>query len=141
MMDFASGNSFGSRITTIPNTLIDDASPDSAARKDLEPAVLTDHNGDFARLIPKNLAARIAFSDVVENPISPHVVRYMHVRPIKGDMVGEMSASETETEPGPHLSLWSGYYRFNLDIMPFSYGLGYVVGRGRSDLENGGIEF
>jgi hypothetical protein len=133
-MESAGDNSQASTVSTVPN------SPTRTNGSSLEP---TKGNLEFARLIPKNLAARIAFSEIVENAISPHVVKYMHVHPVK-QLAEEMSASdgsEEESDLPPPLSISTGYYCFNMEVMPSSYGLGWVAGRGRPDLDHGGVDF
>ena len=120
--------------STVPNTPF--SSSDS---------VPASNDGDFARLIPANRLARLAFSNVATQlqtypEFNPHAMLFMH---IQSAVVDETSASEAEdrfaieTDP----ILWSGYYRFNLRIMPSSFLLGWVAGSGRENLDFGGIDF
>lgn len=106
-------------------------------------------NGDFARLVPANRAARIAFNEVVDKLRTPDsgwtetgLEKYMHIDRVKVDVHEENSDTDTDGDIPPlTISLWTGYYRLNLDIPPSNGKIGWVVGRGRSDLINRGIDF
>lgn len=121
---------------TIPNTPI---------QSPIVGLTTADDNGDFARLVPANRAARVAFSEIVgevksDSNWNRHAQRYIHING-KEELLSELSASETETEAKEQRCLWTGYYRFNINIPPFSQGLGWIAGSGRKDLEHGGVDF
>lgn len=97
---------------------------------------------DFARLVPVNQSACIAFSNVVEkmkqNPDwAPHASNFVQSSAKKQSLT-EMSGSETDTsntgsESSAAPAIWTGYYRFNMDQLPKRMKLGWVIG---SDADN-----
>src|ERR1700722_6351590 len=97
-------------------------------------------NGDFARLIPANRAAQVAFNDVVDKLRTPYsgwdetgLEKYMHIDRVKVSLRDDYSSTDTETEVTEiPTTLWTGYYRLNLEIPPSNGNIGWVVGRGRS---------
>jgi len=120
----------------------------------------TDHdlfNGDFARLVPSNYAARLAFSQVVDqlyhqqnstgesaNRAALHF-KYMCVSATKEcEPSGTESSFSSNSQQGDGKleEMWTGHYRLNLDILPAQYKLGWILGRGREDLPpTMGVEF
>lgn len=142
-MNSIGGDDVHSQATTEPYT--PRASPAATS-------VGPDHDGDFARLIPQNRAACIAFSQLVEaSKAGPetgiHGSKFMYIRANKTCYDSDLSTSDPDVShssrrPGDtaQTKLWSGYYRLNMDILPQNYKLGWVVGRGRADHPNGGVD-
>ncbi|KIX05274.1 uncharacterized protein Z518_06146 [Rhinocladiella mackenziei CBS 650.93] len=103
--------------------------------------------GDFARLIPVNRPAILAFHSIAErmrlDPAwNPHARKYIFVEDSKRQLSPEWDGSDTsngtKNEPSQVLI---GYYRLSLDLIANHPELGWVVGSGRKDLPNGGVDF
>ena len=138
MSSLAASTPFGVKTNdeekTVPNTPEDTSSSQS--------------NGDFARLIPANRSSRIAFDEVVDMLRTPssgwsdtNLEKFLHVEKGKArldEIIDTDSESQISSIP---IMLWTGYYRLNMDIPPSNIKLGWVVGRGRGDLGNRGIDF
>lgn len=98
-----------------------------------------EHNDDFARLIPVNESACIAFDDLAakfkrDYYWNKHARQYVHIDETKKDIQFIPSESDTETEsPKESISRWTGYYRFSLSIPPRDIRLGWPIGSGRQD--------
>lgn len=92
---------------------------------------------DFARLVPVNQSACIAFSEVVErmkqDPAwAPNAAKFIQSSAMKRSLT-ELSGSETDTSAAASDSsrtprVWSGYYRFNLDQPPRQLKYGWIAG-------------
>jgi hypothetical protein len=87
---------------------------------------------DFARLTPINRLARQAFHEVadrmnIQPGWRPHARKFMHI--------SNTMQNSPNTDPQ-----WTGYYRFNMDILPLGYPLGWIAGIGRDCLELGGVD-
>ena len=103
-----------------------DNSDDQHRPDDVGGSLRTD---EFARLVPLNKSARIAFKElatVKEDDRSwlPHIRRFIHVED-DGDADGS----------GPR-----GYFRFSLSLLPERFALGWVVGTGVVGEINFGID-
>lgn len=118
-----------SQSTTAPNT------------PEPEPEMMVDTievNGDFARLIPQNRLAQEAFNEVVLNmkdvnaDFSSHAAKFIHVDGLRSKELvsfSESDSSNTGTNTG--VSLWTGFYRLNLNLLPGKPLLGWIIGTGR----------
>ncbi|KAM0123459.1 hypothetical protein ACHAO1_011288 [Botrytis cinerea] len=118
-----------SQSTTAPNT------------PEPEPEMMVDTievNGDFARLIPQNRLAQEAFNEVVLNmkdvnaDFSSHAAKFIHVDDLRSEELvsfSESDSSNTGTNTG--VSLWTGFYRLNLNLLPGKPLLGWIIGTGR----------
>ncbi|KAI9758644.1 MAG: hypothetical protein M4579_002955 [Chaenotheca gracillima] len=102
---------------------------DSALRTSSIPsAIIDDHNGDFARLTPANRLACDAFHRVVTKlralpEESQRPLKYMHFVLQEAPPLTDWSDSDSEVQPRSHeLSMFTGYYRFNLDTCPADWG-------------------
>ena len=87
--------------------------------------------GDFARLIPLNELARLAFSQVVETYLRDpenylQISRYVHFEK-DNDGFSDVSEPDNSQDAQPG-RLWKGYYRLNLAILPVSPALGWIAG-------------
>jgi hypothetical protein len=90
---------------------------------------------EFARLVPANRLARLAFSQVVElilhDPdVFSHVNKFIRYEEATDeDAISEMSdASEGARAPSPPPRLWGGYYLLDLTIPPLHPPVGWVLG-------------
>ncbi|KAF7506330.1 hypothetical protein GJ744_011903 [Endocarpon pusillum] len=100
--------------------------------------IADDHDNDFAILVPTNDAAHVAFSAVAElirldSDWMPHARRFVHINPNRSPLSPDTSTDTETSEQGARPLLYSGYYRFNLDIQPDNPRLGWVIGRGTED--------
>jgi hypothetical protein len=95
---------------------------------------------DFARLYPVNEAAKFAFHDIAVRVRSmkewqPHVRKFIHINDaeeIVNTMYEEDTLDSDATDVGR--TIRTGHYRFNLDILPARFALGWVLGAGRPDV-------
>lgn len=51
---------------------------------------------------------------------------------------GSDTESETEADSG---KIWTGHYRFSLDLLPGNPGLGWILGGGRNDMNDQGVDY
>lgn len=106
-------------------------------------------DGDFARLIPASAVARQAFNDLVravvaDESILRHArrfIRFEETAPIPDDSSDTDSSTTAATEAPEQPLSYCGYYRFNMATMPNSMRLGWVLGSGRQDLPDSGVDF
>lgn len=128
---------------TLPNT------PDTVVLEGhFSPRTNARLQGDFARLIPVNHAAIMAFHSIaqrmnVDPAWNPHVRRFLFVEETKRQLSPEWdgtsdTSSSTRSDPGQVLT---GYYRLSLELITNHPRLGWVIGSGRKDLVNGGVDF
>jgi serine/threonine protein kinase len=105
------------------------------------------YNGDFARLIPTNALAKIAFDELArlmrtEPEWNHHARRSIHVEHCLSSPSPAILESDTDGEvpqkPTPTLT---GYYRLNLLIPPHDHRFGWFLGSGRRDLGDAGVDF
>ena len=87
------------------------------------------HADDFARLVPLNKSAKIAFKELAtvkqeDSSWLPHIRRFIHIED-DGDA----------DDSGPR-----GYFRFSLSLLPERFALGWVVGTGVVGEINFGID-
>ncbi|TGO59300.1 hypothetical protein BELL_1252g00020 [Botrytis elliptica] len=106
-----------------------------------EPEMMVDTievNGDFARLIPQNRLAQEAFNEIVlkmkdvNAGFSSHAAKFIHVDGLRSEEPVSFSESDsvnTGTDTGT--SLWTGFYRLNLNLLPGNPLLGWIIGTGR----------
>jgi len=98
--------------------------------------------GDFARIFPVSIAARLAFDQLVvamKNDPSKYSWhrKFVHIRKGREEFepeTDELSTSD-ELEPLPRLkkptSLYTGFWRLNMKLMPWNRRFGWVLGKGR----------
>ena len=123
-------------------------SPDTVILDDpLSPATRARLQGDFARLVPSNRPAILAFHDIAErirlDPAwNPHARRFIFIEETKRHLSPEWDGSDTSGSAGEDSGpVLMGYYRLSLDLITNHPRLGWVIGSGRRDLENGGVDF
>ena len=102
------------------------------------------HFRDFARLVPVNKQAYLAFNDVVDKikqdpSWAPHATNFIQASPFKRALT-EMSGSETDTSASASEAslaprIWSGYYRFNLDQLPKRMRFGWLIGTDPTEVD------
>lgn len=107
---------------------------------------------DFARLVPVNRQARIAFSEVaermkVEAEWAPHAAHFVHIDAVKRSLTELTGSSETDASvdslhdadassssssaaasAAAVPPVWTGYYRLNLERPPLRPHVGWVLG-------------
>ena len=131
---------------TIPNT------PDTLPLEEndiFSPRTGARLRGDFARLVPINHDAVLAFHSVaertrIEPDWNPHVKRFLFIeddpRQLSPEWDGTSDTSSDATRALPSQVL-TGHYRLSLDLLTNHPRLGWVIGSGRKDLPNGGVDF
>jgi hypothetical protein len=131
---------------TIPNT------PDTLPLEDnylFSPKTNARLRGDFARLIPVNHDAILAFHSVAERTrIEPewntHVEKFLFIedqpRALSPEWDGTSDTSSEATNGCPAQVL-TGYYRISLELLTNHPRLGWVIGSGRKDLPHDGVDF
>ncbi|KIW65071.1 hypothetical protein PV04_07356 [Phialophora macrospora] len=131
---------------TIPN------SPDTLLLEDsfFSPRTNAKLRGDFARLVPVNHNAILAFHSVAERARlepdwNPHIRRFLFIedtpRAISPEWDGTSDTNSDATGPLQQGQVLAGYYRLSLDLITNHPRLGWVLGSGRKDLPNGGVDF
>jgi hypothetical protein len=101
--------------------------------------------GDFARLIPINLSAMLAFDDIartlkLDPEWNPHARQFIHVDDLQ-DLPPQWQDSDTETDvKDKPKKIWTGCYRFSLELLPRTLRLGWVLGGGRKDMKDQGVD-
>lgn len=104
------------------------------------------HRGDFARLIPVNDGAKRALHDIIvemrkDEDWNRHCRQFIHDDRSQSHIGDTLEDSEVEgTASNVTEAVWTGYYKLNLEIPVLSVGLGIVLGGGRADLVNGGVD-
>jgi hypothetical protein len=130
---------------TMPNT------PDTLPLEDsfFSPRTNARLRGDFARLVPVNHDAVLAFHSIAERARlepdwNPHARKFLFIddtpRAISPEWDGTSDAS-SEALSGYHGPVLTGYFRISLDLLTNHPQLGWVLGSGRKDLPNGGVDF
>lgn len=119
----------------------------------------------FARLIPSNPAAIRAFHEIAlrleDSSYLPHSRRYMHVnvptdtvriQDTNAETVEAGTLEEERREPASPASSLSddgdaepeiqrtGYFRFSMFLLPADFRNGWIIGAGRSDKPNLGVD-
>ena len=99
---------------------------------------------DFARLVPVNQSACIAFNDVVDkmkqDPTwAPHASNFIQSSTMKRSLT-ELSGSETDSSNAASASsmaprIWTGYYRLNLEQLPKRMKYGWIVGNDPDEVD------
>lgn len=95
---------------------------------------------EFARLVPHNQAALIAFNEIAQKMVAietwqPHSRRFIVVDPGFTQLESDPdSASESETT-SKAVDVRTGHYRLSLNQPPDNQNLGWVIGRGRPTYE------
>ena len=104
--------------------------------------------GDFARLIPKNRSALLAFHTIaqtlkIDPDWNPHARQFIHVNEPQNDVLSQWEgSSDTGTDIEEKTKkIWTGYYRFNFELLPNSSSIGWILGGGRSDLKDQGVDY
>ncbi|KAK7892189.1 hypothetical protein LTR67_007285 [Exophiala xenobiotica] len=115
---------------------------------------------DFARLTPRNPAAKQAFHEVAlklsDEQWLPHVRKFIHIYKASG---GQISAPEqghllsqhdrasspsisqlSEDEGDVPIDQYTGYFRFSLGLLPADFRQGWIIGSGRADKANLGVD-
>lgn len=114
----------------------------------LSPAGRARLEGDFARLIPDNSSAKVAFSDLAAViKATPEVERpwrhLIHVNEAQETLETEMEISEVESDNEEHRLIWTGHYRFSLtnSLLPQQFSrYGWILGGGRKELKDDGVD-
>lgn len=130
---------------TLPNT------PDTLPLEDsfFSPRTNARLRGDFARLVPVNHDAILAFHSIAERARlepdwNPHIRKFLFIeetpRAISPEWDGT-SDTASEAMSGYQGQVLTGYYRISLDLLTNHPRLGWVMGSGRKDLPNGGVDF
>lgn len=129
---------------TIPN------SPDTLLLEDsfFSPKTNARLRGDFARLVPVNHNAVLAFHSIAERARlepdwQPHIRRFLFIEDTPRAVSPEWDgASDTNSDAtgGFQTQVLTGYYRLSLDLITNHPRLGWVIGSGRRDLPNGGVD-
>jgi hypothetical protein len=130
---------------TIPN------SPDTLLLEDsfFSPKTNARLRGDFARLVPVNHDAVLAFHSIAERTRlepdwNPHIAKFLFIEDLpraispEWDGNSDTASDATGSYQGQVLT---GYYRLSLDLLTNHPRLGWVLGSGRQDLPNGGVDF
>lgn len=119
------------------------ATPDTVVLENpFSPQTLARHRGDFARLIPTNRSAILAFHTIAQTlkldpEWNPHARQFIHVEESQKDLSPQWKGSETESEvEETGAEVFRGYYRFHLEMMPSTARLGWVLGGGRSESDD-----
>ena len=95
--------------------------------------------GDFAILIPRNRDALRAFNDVVNLAPTRHQ-QYLHIEKAKRNSCNNPASTDTDTGAAEIRLPWAGHYRLNMDFPSKHPGPGWILGRGRSYLNDLGID-
>lgn len=102
---------------------------------------------DFARLVPVNHQAKLAFHEIAtiletDSSWNPHCRKFIHVYDVKSKFHSECSL-ETDTSDGDAeiQDIYTGYYRLNLSILPDKFARGWIIGAGRSGMDHLGVDF
>jgi hypothetical protein len=137
--------SFGSGSTTRPNSPQRQSLPDNR----------TSTTRDFARLVPSSRAAHLAFHRVVlafESEPDKYLWhrRFIHVNDFQTllEAVTDAHSSEDglasrDSTPTPPVTIYTGFYRLNLDVGPLKRQFGWIIGQGRwggNIAEGGGVD-
>jgi hypothetical protein len=107
--------------------------------------IAQDFDHDFARLIPSNDAARVAFHALAEltqidGSRMPHARKFIHIHSNQVALSPDTNTDTDTSEPDRRPLLHHGYYRFNLDILPKEPLEGWRIGRGRDDQRNEDVD-
>ena len=130
---------------TIPST------PDTLLLEDsfFSPKTNAKLRGDFARLVPVNHDAILAFHSIAERArLEPdwnaHIAKFLFIEDVpraispEWDGHSDTASDTTGSFPGQVLT---GYYRLSLELLTNHPQLGWVIGSGRPDLPTGGVDF
>ena len=110
------------------------------------PLPLPPTSSDFARLVPVNDQARLAFHEIAlilkaDCSWNPHCRKFTYVSDVKGKVISgrsiESDTSEGDTETQ---EINTGYFRLNLTILPDNFPRGWVIGAGRPGLDHLGVD-
>lgn len=136
---FTDSQTGDTQIITYPNTPI--------SAKDSHSANVEEFQGDFARLIPANRLARIAYSEVIEKSLrlpqwNEHAQKFLYFEEARDDEdhLSELSDADTTAVLARQRCRWSGYYRLNLSILPQYIGLGWILGSGSVSFPEAGVD-
>lgn len=130
---------------TIPNT------PDTVPLEEnfFSPKTSARLRGDFARLVPVNHNAILAFHSIAERTRlepdwNPHISKFLCIdetpRQVSPEWDGTSDTS-SEATGGFQGQVLTGYYRLSLDLLTDHPQLGWIIGSGRKDIRNGGVDF
>ncbi|EXJ79539.1 serine/threonine protein kinase [Capronia epimyces CBS 606.96] len=112
---------------------------------------------EFARLVPCNPAARLAFHDLAleltKTKDLAHYQKFMHVSSHvpTGDLSAKKSLlrredtdsdfSDSSMDQAGPTTQYTGHFRFSLSCLPTDFRRGWVVGAGRRDQPDLGVDF
>ncbi|KAK5214804.1 hypothetical protein LTR96_011267 [Exophiala xenobiotica] len=101
--------------------------------------------GDFARLIPVNHSAKVAFNEIAQRlRLDPewhlHARKFIHVDPTGKELTPFEDSEADDEVTSKGLPILSGHYRLNLTTLPKTPRLGWIWGSGRKDLPDGGVD-
>ncbi|OAL36618.1 hypothetical protein AYO20_04234 [Fonsecaea nubica] len=102
--------------------------------------------GDFARLIPVNRPARLAFSKIAQRiRLDPdwqkHARQFIHIDETAKELTSFEDSEADDEVRSRDPSILSGHYIFSMTKLPKVPRLGWVWGSGRRDLPDGHIDF
>ena len=105
----------------------------------MENAITPASNTRFARLMPADRPAHLAFHRIAEKvkadpSWNQHARKYMVIYDKKVDIVDVTSESESEGGSGPQAqkrSIWWGHYELNFNVPPRDPRQGWIIGGGR----------
>ncbi|KAK7932771.1 hypothetical protein LTR80_011719 [Exophiala xenobiotica] len=138
---------------------LDETSTEHAPLPDGQDANSID--GDFARLTPRNPAAKQGFHEVAlklsDKCWLPHVRKFIHICkgsegqvsalehghliPNQGDRASSPSISQSSEDEGDvPIDQHTGYFRFSLGLLPADFRHGWIIGSGRADKANLGVD-
>ncbi|KAK5312505.1 hypothetical protein LTR93_011304 [Exophiala xenobiotica] len=111
------------------------------------PSVLLSTNPDFARLVPVNDQAKLAFHEIAlilnaDPGWNSHCRKFIHVSDVK-DKVASGGLQESDTsECDPEVQeVFTGYFCLNLTILPENFPRGWIIGSGRPNMDHLGVDF
>ncbi|KIW22054.1 uncharacterized protein PV07_12546 [Cladophialophora immunda] len=104
-------------------------------------------SSDFARLVPVNHQAKIAFHEIAtilktDGCWNPHCRKFIHVSDVKSKVIsGRSKESDTSDGDTETQEIYTGYFRLNLSILPDKFPQGWIIGAGRSGMDHLGVDF
>ncbi|KAJ9608542.1 hypothetical protein H2200_007530 [Cladophialophora chaetospira] len=101
---------------------------------------------DFARLVPLNDPAKLAFHEIAlilktNSEWNPHCRKFIHVSDFMSKLISGPSMESDTSEGDMEIQeVYTGHFRLNLDILPDNFAMGVVIGAGRLNLEHLGVD-
>jgi len=127
-------------------TIVWEDDPDHARHQNQDPFAEA-RIGDHLRMYPTNVPAEIAFNAIARTiqahpHWNPHCRKFIVVEGRKTVLIPPSlpSTPRAGRDPEKQQEILTGHFRFNLDILPAQFANGWVVGSGRSDMTNLGVD-